>query len=345
MLPRVGIVILNWNGWEDTIECLESLYKIDYPNYDVILVDNASTDDSINKILDYCQGKIPVNSKFVQFSRSNKPIKVYSFSEGKFNRGEVNLKGYNKIQSDRRLVLIKNSKNYGFAKGCNIGAKFAMDLLDDEFLLFLNNDTVVDKYFLKNLVRPILKSKGIGVAGPEIYCYNHSGDSNTMCYTGGFIDEFRLWVPYSNIHTQKGGIIRKGLTDFVDWVTGAALLVRSGLFKKVGLFNEDYFFGFEDVELGIKVRRLGYKVVLAHDSTVWHKEGVSRKKKSDWQLHNFKAYFYFLSNNFPWWVVWYHVLLDLLYILFYSIPKYQRPVKEISNFMDGVIFLLKRYLR
>jgi len=47
--PRVSIIILNWNGWRDTIECLESLYRIDYPNYDVIVVDNSSTDDSIEK--------------------------------------------------------------------------------------------------------------------------------------------------------------------------------------------------------------------------------------------------------------------------------------------------------
>lgn len=48
--PKVAIIILNWNGWRDTIECLESLYQIDYPNYDVIIVDNSSEDDSVDKI-------------------------------------------------------------------------------------------------------------------------------------------------------------------------------------------------------------------------------------------------------------------------------------------------------
>lgn len=62
--PRVSIIILNWNGWKDTIECLESLYRIDYPNYDVIVVDNGSQDDSIQKIKEYAKGKIKVNSKF-----------------------------------------------------------------------------------------------------------------------------------------------------------------------------------------------------------------------------------------------------------------------------------------
>ncbi len=49
MNPQVTVVLLNWNGWKDTIECLESLYQIDYPNYDIILVDNDSDDDSIER--------------------------------------------------------------------------------------------------------------------------------------------------------------------------------------------------------------------------------------------------------------------------------------------------------
>ena len=55
--PKVTIVIINWNGWEDTIECLESLYRIDYPNYEIIIVDNRSHDDSVKKIKDYSKGK------------------------------------------------------------------------------------------------------------------------------------------------------------------------------------------------------------------------------------------------------------------------------------------------
>ena len=61
---KVSIIILNWNNWKDTIECLESLYKIIYPNYDVILVDNGSEDKSIERIKEYCNGKIKVESDF-----------------------------------------------------------------------------------------------------------------------------------------------------------------------------------------------------------------------------------------------------------------------------------------
>jgi GT2 family glycosyltransferase len=75
MNPKVSVIILNWNGWEDTIECLESLYQIDYPNYDVVLIDNDSKDDSIQRIRDYSEGKIKPKSKFYTYNPNNKPIK------------------------------------------------------------------------------------------------------------------------------------------------------------------------------------------------------------------------------------------------------------------------------
>ena len=79
--PRVSIIILNWNGWRDTIECLESLYRINYLNYDIIVVDNDSNDESIEKIKEYCNGKTEINSKFFKYSEENKPIEVFEILE------------------------------------------------------------------------------------------------------------------------------------------------------------------------------------------------------------------------------------------------------------------------
>ncbi len=65
--PTVAIIILNWNGWADTIECLESIFQNNYPNYKVVLVDNNSSDDSLQKIKDYTEGKLAVESKFFDY--------------------------------------------------------------------------------------------------------------------------------------------------------------------------------------------------------------------------------------------------------------------------------------
>ena len=80
MNPKVSIIILNWNGWKDTVECLESLYQITYPNYDVIVVDNGSEDDSIEKIKEYAEGKTKVESKFFEYFSENTPINIIEYT-------------------------------------------------------------------------------------------------------------------------------------------------------------------------------------------------------------------------------------------------------------------------
>lgn len=117
MNPKVSIIILNWNGWEDTIECLESLYQITYPNYDVIVVDNCSKDESIEKIKEYAEGKIEVESKFFAFSDNNKPIKIVEYTREEAEAGGWKEKELENVPSNRKLILIKNEKNYGFAGG------------------------------------------------------------------------------------------------------------------------------------------------------------------------------------------------------------------------------------
>jgi GT2 family glycosyltransferase len=71
-MPRVSIIILNWNGWKDTIECLESVYQITYPNYDVIVVDNGSENESVEKIKEYAEGRLSVESHFFTLQKINR---------------------------------------------------------------------------------------------------------------------------------------------------------------------------------------------------------------------------------------------------------------------------------
>ena len=71
---------MNWNGWKDTIECFESLYQINYYNFDVIVVDNDSHDESLEKIRDYASGRINVISDFLEYNSNNKPIKILEYT-------------------------------------------------------------------------------------------------------------------------------------------------------------------------------------------------------------------------------------------------------------------------
>ena len=166
---RVAIIILNWNGWKDTIECLESLYQINYNNFDVIVIDNDSHDESLEKIRNYASGKIYVKSDFFEYNSNTKPIKIleYTKRDSEHINDEIN---FFKLPSNR-LILIKNDANYGFAEGNNIGIRYAVNNLSSDYILLLNNDTVVDKDFLKEMVNIGESSTNIGIIGPKIYYY------------------------------------------------------------------------------------------------------------------------------------------------------------------------------
>jgi len=111
MNPLVSIIILNWNGWQDTLECLESIYQINYPNYHVILVDNHSQDQSLEKIREYCQGKIATESKFYTYNPENKPLTLNELTK-KEAEEEIS-----KIEMpDNHLTLIKNDTKLRFCQ-------------------------------------------------------------------------------------------------------------------------------------------------------------------------------------------------------------------------------------
>lgn len=154
-LPHISIIILNWNGWKDTIECLESLFQINYPNYDVIVVDNASNDNSVKKMKEYCLGKIKVESKFVNYTLNNKPIIILEYTNKDLEKGTHSKEeeSFLKIKSNKKMVLIINDKNYLFVVGNNIPLKYyVFKKLKTDYILLLNNDTVVEKNFLNELV-------------------------------------------------------------------------------------------------------------------------------------------------------------------------------------------------
>lgn len=161
--PRVSIIIINWNGWKDTIECLESVYQIDYPNFDVIVVDNNSLDDSLEKIKEYSSGKLLVESDFFCYKAENKPLHIAEYME---DETLSNIKGPD-------LIIIKNKGNLGFPGGNNIGINFALKHYAPNYLLLLNNDTVVHPGFLTELILEGEYNKDVGILGPKIYYYDN----------------------------------------------------------------------------------------------------------------------------------------------------------------------------
>ncbi len=265
MHPKVAIIVLNWNGWKYTIECLESLYQITYPNYDVVVVDNGSEDQSIEKVKEYCEGKIEVTSEFFKYDRSNKPIRITEITREEARAGCGKGKEIIDSPSNKRLAIFKNEKNYGFSEGNNIGMEYAQEALKTDYILLLNNDVVVDPQFLTELVKIAEGDGKIGFVGPKIYYYDQR---NTIYSSGASINFFFL-------HSKGGqGKVDKGQFDTVrevDALNGCALLLRSGLLESVGKLDPDYFKYYEETDWCIRAKKAGYRLIYAPKAIVFHK--------------------------------------------------------------------------
>lgn len=268
--PGVSIVILNWNGWEDTLECLESIFLMDYPNYQIVVVDNGSQDQSIERIRDYVRGKLEVKSSFTSGASSSGHHKMAEFT---LNESENEI-SVNRIKLDDagQINLIKSEKNHGFAEGNNIGIKFALKYLDPGYVLLLNNDTFVENNFLEKLVGIAETDETIGIVGPKV-CYYHRPE---IINSAGVLMNWS-----SGIGTNLGiGDVDMGQFDKtldLDALIGVCLLIRSSLFGKIGYLDKKFFLLLEETDFCIRAKRNDFKVVLHPESKVYHKEGFSGK--------------------------------------------------------------------
>ncbi|NJE09258.1 glycosyltransferase family 2 protein [Thermococcus sp. M39] len=340
MLPRVSMIILNWNGWKDTIECLESLYRITYPNYDVVLVDNASQDDSVQKIKEYAEGKIKVNSKFFRYTSHNKPIKVFEVSEDEARKGKFNRPLYEKFDVNRRLILIKNKDNYGFAGGNNIGIKFALSVLNPDYILLLNNDTVVDKNFLTELVKAAESDGKIG----SVQALLLKPDGRTIDSLGQEL--LKYGARDIGINSPYTSPLSKEVEIFGS--CAATALYKSQVLMEVGVFDDDFFVIYEDVDLSWRIRLAGYISILVPTAVVYHRRGISDNKSRKIKKTKAIKSYYSRKNGVLLFVRYYpshllvlpHVLLPFVKS-FIQVVYYSIRVRKLQEFIDEI----KRSLR
>lgn len=221
MSKSVYIVLVNFNGAKDTIECIKSLNNINYENFKIVVVDNKSSDED-----------------------------------------KVKLK-----EADIKFHLIESNENLGFAGGNNIGIKYAIDNNAD-FVLLLNNDTLVHKDFLNELMK--YTEINVGVIGPKILYYP---EVSKIWFAGGMINWFKFIGQHFGEKQEDNG--QFNTLKEVDFVTGCCMLIDSNVFKKVGLLPEGYFMYFEDVDFCVKVKDAGYKLIYNPNSEIYHKVSIS----------------------------------------------------------------------
>lgn len=224
----VSIIIPLYNQAAYTKQCLETLIASTPSDYEVVLVDNASSDDT-SELLRSLEGDVHI---------------------------------------------IRNAENLGFARACNQGAAVAQG----EYLLFLNNDTVLLPGWLDPLTTLLDQETDVAVVGPKLLLPN-----GTIQHAGVELVENRLngisLTPLHRFYGFSGDYPAANVREDCKVVTGAAMLVRKGAFEAVGGFEESYWNGYEDVDLCFKMLQHGWRVVYEPKSCLIHFGSVSGEER------------------------------------------------------------------
>lgn len=259
---KIFVIILNYNGKDTLRECLDSVFKVDYPGLEIVLVDNNSVDGS--------------------------------FEDMK--------KRFSKVH------FIKNSENLGFSAGNNVGIRFALERMAD-YVFLLNNDAWVNENTFPKLMEFTDKHPGVGVVSPLILKPDH-----TIWFSGGEVDWFRMRAR----HTSSNRINS-------DYVTGCAMLIRKDVFSKIGLFDEDFFLYYEDVDFCTRAKNVGFGVKIARDAVVCHREmsEISNLNKIYWLV--LSGLVFFKKNTPRSWRLW------MRFYLYLRKRKNKRDIKKNIN--------------
>lgn len=178
-----------------------------------------------------------------------------------------------------KIVVLDNEKNLGFAKACNQGVKVATG----EYLLFLNNDTVVTDDWLDILVNEPDKNKDIAIVGPKLLY-----PDDTIQHAGIVFDE-KKWPHHIYKKEPKDALYVNKKRQF-QCLTGACFLTRKSIFDRVGGFDEAYRNGLEDLDLCLKIRELGFGVLYCPESVVYHHESIT-EGRSNYDEKNVQIFF------------------------------------------------------
>jgi GT2 family glycosyltransferase len=240
-MTRVLVLILTYNGERYVDDCLSSLRPAlcHKDAVEVLLVDNASTDNSV----ELARGRFP------------------------------------------EVRVVENSANLGFAGGNNVGLRWALER-DFDYIYLLNQDTEVHPRFLDEALRVAESDATIAAVQSKILLHHDKATINTIGNEIHFLGFGFAGACGLPDETPGPGQLQREERE-ITYASGAAVLLRASALYETGVFNEELFVYHEDLDLGWRLRLLGYRIVLAPKSIVYHKYEFSRGKGK----------FYYMERN------------------------------------------------
>jgi len=277
--PRVVISILNWNGWQDTLECLESVRRLDYPNYLAVVVDNGSTNGSADKIKAWAEENLGPGHVLADYTRETALAGGHPETEQSLDRAV----------STSRMVLIRNEENLGFTGGNNVAIHYALQRrVAADYVFLLNNDATLNDDCVTQLVSAI-RSTRAGIAGAIIK--ERSGD---VCFAGSGPYQRHLFLPL----TSERPCLRSTEVWESPVAHGAGMLLSRLALDAIyerrrSYLNEDLFAYGDELDFCNAASQAGYKTVIVRDAVVTH----GTAERNDRQRDASHFFYYFTRNN------------------------------------------------
>lgn len=244
------IIMLNWNNLPDTLECLDSIYRLERAEYKLVIIDNGSTDNSLTGIMNY------LNENLIAF-------RVMPDKDAAAKTSE-------------KCVVIKSGKNLGYGGGNNLGLKFALGQDDFRYAWIINNDLTFEKNTLEKLINKyenLSQKKKIGLMGCKLKSYYDKKRIQTIGskYNYYFCTNTvkGAWEP------DEGQYDRDDIDDVMECPAGASLFAGKEFLKSCGLIAEKFFLYYEEIDWIIRSRRLGWELGYCWEADIYHKEGAT----------------------------------------------------------------------
>jgi GT2 family glycosyltransferase len=332
----LGIVLVNWNRWADTIECLESVLRSTIP-VRIVVVDNGSNDGSLDRIAAWANGEqavVPISEAMARFSQPPcpKPIPFARLSVDDLQKPDA--------AARQILTLVDAGTNLGFAGGNNAGLRLLLAIPAIQRFWLLNNDTVIEPNAAEALVRRMMATHDVGMCG-TIVRYYHKPDI-VQALNG---HRFNIWSGQSqgigNNKPISTPFDPKRVVDQTDFVVGASLAVSRRFLETIGPMEDRYFLYFEEIDWAARNDRR-FTIGFAHGATVFHKEGGSigssgqpgaRSLGSEYWLT--RSRLAFIRRNRPILLPW-HWLVTLSLIFRRLLQRQFRKAREITRALFGL---------
>lgn len=318
-LPIVYIIILNWNGYEETLECLNSVRSNEYPNYCLIVVDNGSEKDNLNNLKGWCSESFKT---FIEYSR------LEAESGGRIVDEDI----LHLSESKNKLVFIENNENLGFAAGNNVALKYAMKR-NAPFSLLLNNDTVIEKDSIRILMNFMNDHSDYVAVTPQIRYFE---PKNKIWNCGGKI----MWFGNRKYYFAGSDISKVPVSGYknITFITGCALLFKPMI---TGILTEKFFFGEEDLDFSFRQQIEKRKMACCYSSIIYHKISISFRKVNSGILG--AIYIYYLSrliNNKQYsssFMFIIKIIMNLGYAILLMLLRYKIRPKQIYIMINTLL--------